>query len=277
MHVSNLPLTDKPISIGWMISVVSLLPEQASRWILPLDFQRIASQGTTVGVAIDQLRRLKLLFGSRHVSVVADRWYGTPETLRACRTPGYCVLIRLQSNRTLYRQAVRRFTRGRPPHDDPLLQGTRVCRRDDVHFQQDRDLVLSVIRVEQTSAWGTRRDPRVNWFLTLDTLVPLEQVPQRYSLRFSEEHLFRLLKQDALWLAARVRTPEHILRWSWIVALAFLQMYLACPLGLAVFLPWEAKGHPVTPRQPGTPVRTCQPRGKAPGRTRGFRPRPAPC
>jgi hypothetical protein len=163
---------------------------------------------------------------------------------------------------------------------------TRVSRFDEVHFQQDRDLVLSVIRVERTSARGTKRDPRVSWFLTLDTLVPLEQVPARYGLRFSEEHLFRFLKQDLLWLAAHVRTPEQFERWSWIVALAFLQLYLARPLGLSALLPWEAKGRPVTPRQVrrvmptilsqlGTPVRACQPRGKAPGRAKGFRPRQA--
>jgi hypothetical protein len=115
----------------------------------------------------------------------------------------------------------------------------------------------------------------------------LEQVPQRYGLRFSEEHLFRFLKQDLLWLAARVRTPEQFLRWSWIVALAFTQLYLARPLGLTALLPWEAKGRSVTPRQVrrvmptilsqvGTPVRPCQPRGKALGRAKGFRPQPAP-
>jgi len=309
IHVSNLPLADKPISIGWMVSVVALLPEQASSWSPPLDFQRIRTEQTAVGVAIEQLRRLKPLFGKRQVIVVADRWYGTPEMLRACQELGYRVLIRLKSNRKLYRKPVRRFPLGRPPVDGPLLQGTRpetqfdpsatwestdqeskmtrVNRFDEVHFQQDRDLILSVIRVERTWARGTKRDPRVSWFLTLDTLIPLEQVPQRYGLRFSEEHLFRFLKQDLLWLAAHVRTPEQFLRWSWIVALAFLQLYLARPLGLSALLPWEAKGRPVTPRQVrrvmptllsqlGTPVRACQPRGKAPGRAKGFRPRQAP-
>jgi hypothetical protein len=309
IHVSNLPLADKPISIGWMVSVVGLLPEQASSWTPPLDFQRIGSEQTAVGVAIEQLRRLKPLFGNRQVVVVADRWYGTPEMLRACQSLGYRVLIRLKSNRKLYRKPVRRFPRGRLPVDGPLLQGTReaaqfdpaemwestdqegrvtrVSRWDGVHFQQDRDLSLSVIRVERNWVRGTKRDPRVSWFLTLDRLLPLEEVPQRYGLRFSEEHLFRFLKQDLLWLAAHLRTPEQFLRWSWIVALAFLQLYLARPLGLATLLPWEAKGRPVTPRQVrrvmptllsqlGTPVRACQPRGKAPGRAKGFRPRLAP-
>jgi len=309
IHVSNVPLADKPISIGWMFSVVGLRPEQASSWTPPLDVQRIDSQQTALGVAIEQLRRLKPLFGTRQVIVVADRWYGTPEMLRACRELGYGVLIRLKSNRKLSRKPVRRFPPGRPPVDGSLLQGTRpetpcdpsatwessdpegkmtrVSRFDEVHFQHDRNLILSVIRVERQSARGTKRDPRVSWFLTLDLLLPLEQVPQRYGLRFSEEQLFRFLKQDVLWLTAHVRTPEQFLRWSWIVALAFLQLYLARELGQHALLPWEAKGRPVTPRQVrrvmptllsqvGTPVRVCQPRGKAPGPAKGFHPRSAP-
>src|SRR5260370_2390671 len=125
IHVSNMPLADKPISIGWMFSVVGLLPEQASSWVPPLDFQRISSAQTAVGVAIDQLRRLKPLFGTRQVIVVADRWYGTPEMLRACHDLGYSVLIRLKSNRKLYRKPVRRFRLGRPPQAGPLVQRTR--------------------------------------------------------------------------------------------------------------------------------------------------------
>lgn len=309
VHVSNLPLADKPISIGWSFSVVGLLPEQASSWTPMLDVQRISSEQTAIGVAIEQLRQLKPLFGGRHVIVLADRWYGTPEMLRACRALGYHVLIRLKSNRKLYRKPVRLHPKGPFPKDGALLQGTRketqsepqavwegmdasdrritISRFDDVHFQQDRELVFSVIRVERTSARGTKRDPRVSWFLTLDALIPLEQIPARYGLRFSEEHAFRFLKQDLLWTAARVRTPAQFLLWSWIVVLAFTQLFLARELGLSALLPWEAKGRLVTPRQVrrvmptilaqlGTPARPCQPRGKAPGRAKGFRPRPAP-
>lgn len=309
IHVSNLPLVDKPISIGWSFSVVGLLPEKPSSWTPPLDIQRISSTQTAIGVAIEPLRQLKPLLGSRRVIVLADRWYGTPEMLRACRELGYNVLIRLKSNRKLYRKPVRRYTRGAPPKDGPLLQGTRpetqtdpqavweatdpagrltrVSRWDEVHFQQDRELMLSVIRVERTSARDTKRDHRVSWFLTFDDRVPLEQVPARYGLRFSEEHGFRFLKQDMLWTAGRVRTPDQFLRWSWMVALAFIQLYLARELGLHALLPWEAKGRPITPRQVrrvmpsilsqvGTPTHACQPRGNASGRAKGFHPKPAP-
>jgi hypothetical protein len=309
IHVANLPLADKPISIGWSFSVVGLLPDKPSSWTPPLDIQRISSTQTAIGVAIEQLRLLKPLLGSRRVIVLADRWYATPEMLRACRELGYSVLIRLKSNRKLYRAPVRIHKRGAPPKDGPLLQGTRpetqtepqavwegtdaagrltkISRWDEVHFQQDRDLLLSVIRVERTSARDTKRDPRMSWFLTLDDLVPLEQVPERYGLRFSEEHVFRFLKQDLLWTSVHVRTPAQFLRWSWIVALAFTQLYLARELGLHTLLPWEAKGRPVSPRQVrrvmptlllqlGTPTHPCQPRGKASGRPKGFQPKRAP-
>jgi hypothetical protein len=62
---------------------------------------------------------------------------------------------------------------------DQASRPTRISRWDAVHFQQDRELELSVIRVERQSARGTKRDPRVSWFLTLDDLVPLEQIPER--------------------------------------------------------------------------------------------------
>jgi hypothetical protein len=234
--------------------------------------KRISSQvGKVIGVAIEQLRLLKPLFGARRVIVVADRWYGTPQMLQACRALGYSVLIRLKSNRKLYRKPVRRHQRGTPPKDGALLQGTRpetqtdpvtrwegtdptgrltrVSRFDELHFQQARDLPVSVLRVERASARDTKRDPRVSWFLTLDDAVPLQQVPQRYGLRFSQEHLFRFCKQDLLWCQPRLCTTAQFELWSWIVVLAFTQLYLARPLGLATLLPWEAKGRPVTPRQ----------------------------
>jgi hypothetical protein len=286
--VSNVPLAGTPISSGWMVSVVGLLPEQASRWVPPLDIPRIMSEQTAVGVALDQRRQRTPLCGTRNVILVADRWSGTPDMLRACREWGDRVLIRLKSTRKRSRQPVRRFTRGRPPIDGPLVQGTRpdtpcdpsatwqttdqegsvtqVSRFEDVPVQQDRDLILSVIRVERSSARGTTRDPRVRWFLALDDVGPVEHVPPRDRLRFSEDHRFRFLTQDVLWLRAHVRTPEPFVRWRWIVALAFTQVSLARPLGLHALLPWEATGRSVTPRQirrvmptmvslVGTPVR----------------------
>lgn len=96
IHLPNLPLCDKPISLGWSFSLVGVLPEQPSSWTPPVEIQRISTQETAIQVAIEQLRQLKPLFGKRQVIVLADRWYGTPEMLRACRELGYSVLIRLK-------------------------------------------------------------------------------------------------------------------------------------------------------------------------------------
>ena len=308
IHLSNLPLVDKPIGIGWTFSTVVLLPEQTSSWTPILDQQRIASSQTAIEVAIAQLQALRPLFGTRQVVLLADRWYGTPEFLRACQELGYSVLIRLKSNRKLYRVPVRTHKRGAPPKDGPLFQGKRpethatadeecsqqdqtgrttcISRWNHLHFQQARDLDLSVIRVEREAATDSKRDPRVSWFVMLDEAVALPQVREQYRRRFSQEHGYRFLKQDLLWTCVHVRTPAQFELWSWLVALVFNQLYLARQLGLALHRPWEQTDRPVTPQQVrrvmptilsqvGTPARPCQPRGKSPGRAKGFRPEPA--
>jgi hypothetical protein len=309
IHLSNLPLVDKPISVGWAFSSVVGLPDQASSWTPILSQQRIPSDQTAIAVAIAQLRALKPLFGTRLVIILADRWYSTPEFLRACHDLDYSVLVRLKSNRKLYRRPVRRHPRGAPPKDGPLFQGkspqthaeadeewseqdqtgrkTRIRRWNHLHLQQDRELELSVIQVEREAAKDTKRDPRVSWFVMLDDVIPLPHIAQQYRRRFSQEHNYRFLKQELLWTRVHVRTPAQFERWSWLVALVFNQLYLARDLGQALHRPWEDKKRPVTPQQVrrvmpaillqvGTPARPCQPRGKSPGRAKGFHPQPAP-
>src|SRR5437588_6452741 len=84
IHLPKLPLVDKAISIGWTFSTVVMVPEQVSSWTPILDQARISSEQTAIGVAIRQLQALKPLFGNRRVIILADRWYSTPEFLRAC-------------------------------------------------------------------------------------------------------------------------------------------------------------------------------------------------
>lgn len=308
IHLSNLPLVERPIGVGWMFSSVVLIPDQTSSWTPILDQQRITSEQTAIGVAIEQLKALKPHFGTRRVIILADRWYATPEFVRACQDLGYSVLLRLKSNRRLYRVPLRRYKNGRPPLDGPLFQGKRPethgqadtvwCERDQadrstsisrwnhLHFKEDRHLEVSVIRVEREAAKGSKRDPRVSWFVLIDDVVPLPQVAKHYARRFSQEHGYRFVKQDLLWTRAHVRTPAQMLLWSWVVALAMNQLYLARDLGQEMRQPWELNGRPVTPRQVrrvmpaillqvGTPARPCQPRGKSPGRPKGFHPKRA--
>jgi len=309
VHLPNLPLVDKAIGIGWQYSNVVLLPQTPSSWVPPLDIRRIPTKQTPIEVAIEQLRALKPLFGNRRVIVIADRGYCTPDFLRACSELGYSCLVRLKSDRRLYRQGVRIHPRGPVPKDGPLFQGKRkethgepetaisfqeasgrlvqVRRYSDLHFREARELSIKVIEVEREAAKASKRDPRQSYYVTLDDFIPLKEVPLRYTCRFSEEHGFRFMKQDLLWTRIHVRTPEQFERWSWLVALVMIQLYLARDLGQAMHRPWERKDLPVTPTQVrrimlillvqlGTPARPCQPRGVSPGRPKGFRPRPAP-
>lgn len=123
--------------------------------------------------------------------------------------------------------------------------------------------------------------------MTLDDSVPLHKVPSSYALRFSEEHGLRFFKQDLHWTSVHVRTPEQFERWSWLIAIVMIQLYLARDAGQAIYQPWERKDRPITPAQVrrimptllvqlGTPARPCRPRGVSPGRLKGFRPRLAP-
>ncbi len=221
IHLSNLPLVDKPISIGWLFSTVVLLPEQPSSWTPILDQHRISTEHTPIQVAIAQLRVLKPLFGERQVTVIADRGYATAAFLRACSDLGYRVLVRIKSDRRLYRPGVRIHTRGPTPKDGPVFQGkrqqthgepeavclqqdakgrsVRISRWGDLHFKQDRTLALKMICVEREAAKGSKSDPRLSWFVTFDEAIPLSQIPGQYALRFSQEHNYRFLKQDLLW------------------------------------------------------------------------------
>jgi DDE superfamily endonuclease len=309
IHVSNLPLADKPIGVGWTFSTVVLLPDEPSSWAPILDQERVPTSQTPIQVAIGQLKALRPLLGGRPVTVLADRAYATPGFLRACLELGYRVIVRIKSNRKLYRPGgVRIHTKGPTPKDGALFQGKdkqthgqpeAVCQQQDhkgrpirisrfggLHFKEDRQLCVKIIGVECESAKNTKRDPHLSWFVTLDEDLPLHQIPIQYALRFCVEHVYRFLKQDLLWTAAHVRTPEQFERWSWIVAIAFNQLYLVRDLGQGTYHPWERKDRPLTPRQVrrvmptllsllGTPARPCQPRGIAPGRPQGFHPKPA--
>jgi hypothetical protein len=111
--------------------------------------------------------------------------------------------------------------------------------------------------------------------------VPLHQIAQVSARRFSQEHGYRFLKQDLLWTAAHLRTPQPFERWSVLVALVMNQLKLARSLAEAHSRPWEPRSRKATPRQVrrvrgsmlwqvGTPASRCQPRGKSEGASHGV-------
>lgn len=146
-----------------------------------------------------------------------------------------------------------------------------------------------MIRVIRHGASERRRDPKISWFVWKgqeNEPAPLAEICPTYRLRYSQEHGYRLDKQVLLWDRPRLRTPQQTERWTQIVACAHNQLVLARPLLAGVYRPWEHRRSvltlaqvrrvmPTILMQLGTPARPPQPRGKAPGRAKGFHPKPA--
>jgi hypothetical protein len=215
IYVPNLPHAKRPVSVGWQVSTVMLLPATRSSWGAILAQRRIQSEETAVAVAIDQLESLRRLLpaGTR---ILADRWYATGPFVAASPRLQMPALLRLKRNRKLYRQAPPPVAgkRGAPRKDGDLFQGSRPETwgeptatwqgRDEqgrpvtvqawlhVHFRQAREVELTVYRVLREGAKGTRRDPRESWFVWVEgEPLPLEEVVACYQRRFSHEHTYR--------------------------------------------------------------------------------------
>ena len=151
---------------------------------------------------------------------------------------------------------------------------------------QARSLSLSVIQIIRHGATGRARDPKISWFVWRgDQAAPLAQISPTYRLRYSHEHGYRFQKQELHWDGPRFSTPERTERWTWVVACAHNLLVLARPLVVGCYRPWEARRSQLTLRQVrrampsllhelGTPARPPQRRGKAPGRAKGFHPKP---
>jgi hypothetical protein len=215
IYVPNLSHAKRPVSVGWQVSTVMLLPATRSSWGALLAQRRITSDETAVWVAIDQLESLRCLLpaGTR---LLADRCYATGPFVAACQRLRFFALVRLKRNRKLYRQAPEPVVgkRGAPRKDGDLFQGSRpetwgepdACwqGRDEqgrpitvqawqqLHFRQAREVELTVYRVLREGAKGSRRDPRESWFVWVGAEpLPLEEVVVCYQRRFSHEHTYR--------------------------------------------------------------------------------------
>jgi|SRR5579883_28496 hypothetical protein len=304
IYLPNLPHANRPVSVGWQVSTVMLLPATRSSWGAILSQRRIRSEETAIAVAIEQVERLRPLL-PQGLRLLADRWYATGPFVCACQRLQMGALLRLKRNRKLYRQAPEPAVgkRGAPRKDGDLFQGSRpetwgepdaswqgsdeqgrpitVHAWQHMHFKQAREVELTVYRVLREGAKGTRRDPRESWFVWVGPgPLPLEEVVTGSQRRFSHERTYRFLKQDLLWTKIRVRTPEQFERWSLLVATAQNSLVLARSLGQALYRPWERRREQVTPRQVrrvmapillqvGTRARVPKPRGKSPGWPKG--------
>lgn len=299
----NLPRDATPVVAGWSFSALVILPQPVSSWTYVLDHQRVPSTGTAVSVGQQQLQTVLPLLPIRPV-LLLDRHYSQAPWLLATYDLPVDQLIRARADQVLYRPAPPRTGKvGAPRKDgdrfkgsDPVTHGppddewsgtdarghpvTVACWQQ-LHSRKARQVTVTAIRIIRPRAQGSKRDPREAWFWWLgDVLPPLAEVATFYPHRFGQEHGYRFDKQDLLWAAPHVRTPEQMQRWTDLVAVVRNELVLARELVAAERRGWERRAQVTTPRQVrramgrlitqvGTPVPPPQVRGKAPGRAPG--------
>ena len=303
VHQSNLPEGSKPVRPGWQFSTLTVLPQEPSSWTYILDNTRVASEQTQGEAAAKQLNAVLPLLPCRAL-LLGDGYYGSVTfLLLLCDVP--CdVLLRFAKNRVLFHPAPPKTgKRGAPKKDgarfacheeethgapDAFWQGTnaegqevQVSAWHNLHFKKARDIRVSVIRVVRPCARNTDRDPRTTWLLWRgQNMPPLSEIPGLYRRRYSQEHGYRVDKQNLLWEQPRLRTPEQFQTWTDVVAATRNLLFLARPLAQATRQPWESTKRTMTPQQTrrsmgtilqqlGTPARKPQLRGKSPGRQAG--------
>jgi len=308
VYRSNLPADATPVGPGWSFSALVVLPDPVSSWTYILDHRRVPSTETATTIGVAQLQAVvpKLHLGEARAVLLLDRRYSNAPWVVASASVPIDQLIRARADQVLYRAApAPTGKRGAPRKDGARFQGSAAATHgppdadwrgvdakgptvqvscwSGLHLRKARDVPITAVRIIRTGARDTKRDPREAWFWWLGgALPPLAELAGLYARRFGQEHGYRFDKQDLLWAAPRVRTPEQMERWTDLVAVVHNALVLARPKVEVERRPWEARTRPSTPRQVrrsmgriiaqlGTPARAPQPRGKAPGRALGAK------
>lgn len=290
---------------AWEYQWLVVLPEGAGSWMLPVAIDRRGpTAGSPTEVAISQVRTVRTAqpaTAPRPV-IVCDSGYDLAALAQAALDVDW--LGRLASNRRFYRPPPPYAGKGRPRiHGpvfrlgDPATQGdpaeeqtyaddaygqVTLTRWDGLHAQATPTVTGTVLRITVAHLPHHATPPAPLWLAWHGGMLPadLREVWHWYQRRFAIEHGFRFCNQALGWTAPLLRAPAAADRWSWLVALAWWQLWLARDAVADARMPWE---RPLTPHSPGqvrrafaglllalgTPARAPQPRGKSPGRRPG--------
>lgn len=297
---------------GWEYEWLVAVPEPSSSWMLPLDVRRRGlGVGTPTELAVTALR-----------AALADRPAAAPRPVVALDS-GYeplqlarahvdaDLLVRLRSNRVFYgppppyagRGAPRKYgapfkladRRTHPAADrsaslaDPRYGRVQVDVWQRMRARGAADVPLVLVRVQLEHLPRRATPPAPLWLAWIGGALPADLLDlwRWYCCRFTIEHGFRFLKQALGWTTVRPRQPAAADRWSWLLALALWQLWLARPLVADQRLPWEpplpaARLTPGRVRRAlggllgpiGSPARPPKRRGKSAGRRPGDCPGP---
>jgi hypothetical protein len=134
------------------------------------------------------------------------------------------------------------------------------------------------------------------WLIVIGTRrgeISSLQAYQSYRQRFDLEHFFRFEKQNLLLTAFQTPEVQHEQQWVYLVMLAYVQLWAAHFLAVALPRPWEQHSYNIDPSaritpskvqqdwnriisQLGSPAVPPQPRGKSSGRNLGQSQTPRP-
>jgi len=261
---------------------------------------------------------------------VADSVYSAVTYLGPIAVEGHKNLVnvvRARGNRVFYRQAPQVEGESGPGHPtwygerfdlkapstwsepdvvEETTYATRKGRVYRVHLEGWHDLLMrgkkglpmhkhpfTLIRVRVLDEEGNPVFKRTLWLIVIGERryeLSLVEAWEAYGQRYDVEHYFRFGKQRLLMASYQTPDAEHEENWLQIVALAYVQLWLARDLAEAMPRPWErylpeAGRETASPstvqrdfgriiRQIGTPAEPPKPRRKSPGRAKGERQQP---
>ncbi len=149
---------------------------------------------------------------------------------------------------------------------------------------------FTLVRIVLLDEDGQLRFKHPLWLLVVGPRrleLSLELIYQAYIQRSDLEHFFRFGKQKLLLATYQTPDLEREERWWHLAHLAYLQLWVARDTAASLPRPWERnlpqhKAEKITPTlvqrdferlisQFGSPAKTPKPRGKPPGRKKGFR------
>jgi len=272
----------------------------------------------------DLLTNQKLPFGEAFCVEVADSAYSKPAYLSANREHANLVtIVRVRGTRTFYRQPVLEDQPAKKGHPtwygkplrlkepetwgdpDRVTETTFVSRKKvtyRVEVQAWHSLLMrgkkecpmhqhpfTLVKICWYNPKGAALFQKPLWLIVMGARrmeLSLLDIYQAYLQRYNLEHFFRFGKQKLLLDKFQTPDDKHEEHWWRLVALAYLQLWVAKELTSHLPRPWE-RYLPSTDMQPtpamvlrdmsriirqiGTPAPVPKTRGKSPGRRKGAK------
>lgn len=290
------------------------------------------SNSTQIGLSqLDTvLNNPNLPWSNQLCVLVADSAYGNKQFLTPLQEHKNLVVVaRVRSNRVFYQSPVPDESPARKGH--PIWYGERFDLKEPETWPQPSEVTpmsyqtrrgktinLTITSWSNMLMLGSKDRPTHNapftllriesfdesglaifrpmWLIVIGTRrgeISSLQAYQSYRQRFDLEHFFRFEKQNLLLTAFQTPVVQHEQQWVYLVMLAYVQLWAAHFLAVALPRPWEQHSYNIDPSpritpskvqqdwnriisQLGSPAVPPQPRGKSSGRNLGQSQTPRP-